>query len=98
MRCRCVVRGEYTHHVGWTCAHCKPGLEFTLCLRAKGILLWFMLTGVLPFDQSSPQEMMERRKVLQTSVLEEDTWMHISGACCMCLVAYRNRPPRKSDS
>lgn len=56
-------------------------LKLTQCLCEKGIMLWFMLTGTLPFDAISPQEMMDRRKLLQTSVLKEDTWLHISGAC-----------------
>lgn len=93
MRCRCVVCGEIdrcTQSVGLNLRmqlRNRGRLKLTqarICLHAKGILLWFMLTGTLPFDVISPQELMEQRKLLQTSVLEGGTWMQISGACGWC--------------
>lgn len=54
-------------------------------LCVQGILLWFMLTGTIPFDPSSPQEMADRRKDLQTGVLEMETWKHISGTRAICM-------------
>jgi len=46
---------------------------------SQGILLYFMLTGALPFDHLAHHEMAERRQVLGTSALVEETWDHISG-------------------
>lgn len=51
----------------------------TLRVVLQGILLYFMLTGTLPFDHLTHNEMADRRQVLGASALLEETWDHISG-------------------
>ena len=76
----------------WSSVRSMLQMHLWVCVRSmiiilagmpwQGILLYYMLTGTLPFDHLSNEEMAARRLELQHAALTEPVWGHISGPAC----------------